>query len=57
MRALLAMVSIEVAAPPLGVTEEGEKLQVAPVGRPEHARVTALLKPPAGVTVSVVVTD
>ncbi len=36
-----------------GVTEAGLKPQVAPAGRPEQARLTALAKPPVEVTVQV----
>ena len=52
--ALAAMVSVVVTPPlPVGVTLEGEKEQVAPVGRPEQAKVTAALKPFCGETVRV----
>jgi len=48
-------VSTEVAAAELKVTVAGEKLQLAPVGSPEHDKDTLPAKPPVGVTVSVVV--
>jgi hypothetical protein len=48
------MVSVEVAALPLRATDAGEKLHAAPLGKPEHAKVTVPLKPPLGVSVSVV---
>ena len=51
--ALTAMVTCEVAATLEGVTLEGLKEQVVPVGRPEQAKVTAELKPFCGVTVRV----
>jgi hypothetical protein len=38
---------------PLGVTEAGEKLQAAPVGRVPQVNDTAALNPPTGVTVMV----
>ena len=38
--AVVAMVSVEVAALPFTATEADEKLQVAPVGKPEHERAT-----------------
>ena len=38
--AAVAMVSVEVAALPLTATDAGEKLQVAPVGKPEQDRAT-----------------
>lgn len=43
-----------VTALPLGVTLDGLKLQVAPVGSPLHAKLTGELKPFTGVTVMVV---
>ena len=49
-------VSVEVAgAAPTGVTVAGEKLQVAPVGRPEQLKVVAEAKPFAGATERVAV--
>lgn len=51
--AAVVMVSCELTALPLGVTLEGEKTQVASEGNPEHAKVTAWLKPFFGVTVKV----
>jgi len=50
-------VSTEVAAVELKATLAGAKLQVAPVGSPEHESETVPVKPPVGVTVSVVVGD
>ncbi len=44
VRAVVVMVSVEVTAAPLGVTDAGEKLQLAPAGNPAQARVTALAK-------------
>ena len=38
------------AAVPFGVTVAGEKLHEASLGRPEHAKLTAALKPLTGVT-------
>jgi hypothetical protein len=55
--AAVAIVNVVLAALPLGVTVEGLKLQVAPVGSPEQAKLTCWLNPPAGVTVTVVVAD
>ena len=47
-------VSVVVAAEPLdGVTETGEKLQDAPVGRPPRANVTADEKAESDATVNV----
>jgi hypothetical protein len=55
---VVAMVSVVVAAvPPVGVTVAGEKLQVAPVGRPEQAKLTAALNPPEGWIETVVVVE
>ena len=42
-----------VTAAPVGVTVEGLKLHDNPVGRPEQVKLTALLNPLVGVTVSV----
>ncbi len=53
--ALTEIVSWVVMAAPEGVTWEGLKPQVAPVGRPEQLKLTAELNPPCGVTVSVTV--
>ena len=50
-------VSTEVAAAELKATLAGAKLQLAPVGSPEHESETVPVKPPVGVTVSVVVGD
>ncbi len=51
---LVAMVRVAVdAAAPLGVTDVGAMLQVACSGAPEHARLTAWLNPPVGVTLIV----
>src|ERR1700723_1568516 len=46
---------LEVTAAPLGVTLAGVNLQLTPAGRPVQPRVTALLNPFCGVTVTVVV--
>src|SRR5262245_30615022 len=49
-------VNVLLALPPDGgVTDDGTKLQVAPLGRPVHDRLTALLKPFCEVTVQVLV--
>jgi hypothetical protein len=45
------MVAMELA--PVGVIEEGEKEQVAPVASPEHERATVPLKPSSAVSVIV----
>lgn len=50
-------VSTEVAAAEPKVTVAGEKLQLAPDGSPEQENDTGPVKPPVGVTVSVVVGD
>jgi hypothetical protein len=47
------MLTVLVTGAPLGVTLAGEKVQVAPVGNPEHPRLMGELKPPAGVNVIV----
>jgi hypothetical protein len=49
----VATVRVVVPAEPFGVTFGGAKLQVAPEGNPEQAKVTAWLKPFVGVTVRV----
>ena len=53
------MVSVVVAGPAPGVTEEWLKLPVMPAERPETLKVTGLAKPPAllGATVMVMVAD
>jgi hypothetical protein len=52
---LVAIVSVVVdAALPLGVTVAGLNVQVASVGRPEHAKAMADAKPKAGVAEMVV---
>lgn len=51
----LEIVSTDVAAVPDGVTVAGLKAHVVPVGSPEHAKLTAELKPYCGVTVRVAV--
>jgi hypothetical protein len=53
--ALTEIVSWVVAAAPEGVTGAGLKEQVAPVGNPEQAKLTAELNPFCGVTVKVTV--
>lgn len=55
--ARVEMVSVDAAAPPFKVTDAGEKLQAAPLGKPEHVKLTVPLKPPLAVSVSVVATD
>jgi len=52
-----AIVTVVVAAAPLGVTVVGEKLQVASEGSPVQAKLTGWLKPLDGVTVSVVLPE
>jgi hypothetical protein len=52
---LVAIVTVVVAAAPLGVTDEGEKLHELFAGRPEQLKVTALLNPFCGVTLRVAV--
>ena len=57
-RAVVVMVRVDWADVVLGVTLVGLKAQLAPAGRPEHARVIGLLKaPPLAVTVAVNVAD
>lgn len=51
------MVSVVVAALPLGVTVDGEKLHVVPIGNPEQVKLTCWLKPFSGVTVAVALPD
>jgi hypothetical protein len=53
--AAVAMVNVVVAAADAGVTLAGEKVHVAPAGRPEHAKETAELNPFSGRIVTVVV--
>jgi len=48
-------VNVVVTAPPLGVTDEGEKLHVLFAGRPEQLNITTLLNPFCGVTLRVAV--
>jgi len=50
-----ATVRVVVAALPDGVTVVGLNAHVAPAGNPEHAKLTAELKPFCGEIVSVVV--
>jgi len=38
--AVVAMLNVEVVVLPFTATDADEKLQVAPVGKPEHARAT-----------------
>ena len=45
---------LAVTAAPLGVTLAGVNLQLTPAGRPEQPKVTVLLNPFCGVTVTVV---
>ncbi len=42
---------------PLGVTDAGVNVQVESAGKPEQLSVTAVLKPPPGVTVKVKLAD
>ena len=51
---LVPMVSVALTGPAPGATIDGAKLQVAPTGNPEHAKVTGLANPLMGVIVSVV---
>lgn len=53
----VVMVMIVVTAEPFGVTEPGLKVQVAKRGRPEHVKVTALLKPERGDMANCIVPD
>lgn len=53
--ALAEMVSWLVAGLPEGITAAGLKVQLAPAGKPEHAKLTAESNPFCGVTVTVVV--
>lgn len=55
LAAVVVMVSVLVAAAPLGVTDVGLKLQAASAGNPLHANVTCALNPFSGVTVKVAV--
>lgn len=55
--AVVVMVNVVVMAAPLGVSDAGAKAQLDSAGRPEQEKVTAWLKPPDGVTVSVEVTE
>jgi hypothetical protein len=57
VRAVVVMVSVEVAAAPLTVTDAGEKPQAAPVGKPEQVNDTAPVNPLLGVSVRVVEAD
>lgn len=54
---VVVIVRAEVTALAPGVTEFGTNAQVAPVGRPEQERLTALVKPFDGVTVTVDVAE
>jgi hypothetical protein len=53
--AAVAMDSVVMAAADAGVTLAGEKVQLAPPGRPEHAKETAEPNPFSGAIVTVVV--
>jgi hypothetical protein len=56
LAAVVPTVSVlEAALPPLGVTDDGLKLHIAPEGRSLHAKVTAELNPFMGVTVNLAV--
>jgi hypothetical protein len=55
--AAVEIVSTAVAALPEGVIVAGSKEQLAPLGRPEQAKLTAELKPYWGVTVRVTVPE
>jgi hypothetical protein len=46
--------AVVAAAVPFGVTVAGAKVHVPPLGNPLQAKPTCWLKPPAGVTVTVV---
>lgn len=50
VRAVVEIVKVVVAALPFGVTVGGLKVQLVAVGNPEQAKLTALAKPPCGVT-------
>jgi len=49
-RAVVLMVSVELAALPLGVNVGGLKLQAEAAGNPEQEKLMVPLKPPWGVT-------
>jgi hypothetical protein len=40
LEAVVVMVNVELTGTPAGVTDAGEKLAVAPEGRPEQVKVT-----------------
>jgi hypothetical protein len=56
-RAVVVMVSVEVAAPALTVTEAGEKPHAAPAGSPEQVNDALPVNPLLGVSVTVVCAD
>ena len=51
--AVVAIVSVEVTLDPDGVTEDGEREQLAPEGAPAQVSAMAELNPPEGVSVMV----
>lgn len=55
LAAVVATVSVVDTAAPLGVTEAGEKVQVASAGKLLHVKLTLELNPFSGVTVNVAV--
>ena len=57
VRAVVLMLSAELAAPPLSVTAAGEKAQLAPAGKPVHVNETVPVKPLLGVRVMRVCVD
>jgi len=52
-RAVELIVICEVAVPPFGLMELGERLQVDPAGAPEHVSAMVWLKPPVAAAVRV----
>lgn len=54
---VVPIVSVVVAAAPFGVTVVGLNVHDGPTGWELHAKLTAVLNPPAGVTVIVVVVE
>jgi hypothetical protein len=55
VRAVVVIVRVALTGAAFGVTDAGEKLQLAPAGNPEQVKLTALAKPFSGVMVTVVV--
>lgn len=55
--AVVEIVRVELAAAAFTVTDATENAHVAPVGNPEHAKLTVPVNPPLGVSVNVVIAD